>query len=97
MTTTEAPERVSTELTSAPVYKACGADLKIHRVFILAGAGFETGGSDQGLTLGPGGPLVRILTHPHDICDGFTGVWFRSPASIGVRKFVRPTHGSGCE
>ena len=49
MTETETAEGVYADLTSTPTTSLAGPDLTNLWGFILAGAGFETGGADQGL------------------------------------------------
>ena len=49
MTRTEIPEAVSTELTNQPVTNPAGVGFTNPQGFVLAGVGFKTGGTDQGL------------------------------------------------
>ena len=49
MTGTEIPEAVSTELTNQPVTNPAGVGFTNPQGFVLAGMGFKTGGTDQGL------------------------------------------------
>jgi len=51
VTKAETSGKVSTELTSTPATNVTGADLENPQGFVLAGAGFETHGPDQGLKM----------------------------------------------
>ena len=66
VTTAGTPEQVSAELTAKPVTNPAGLDFTNPQGFILAGVGFKTGGTDQGLRKNSGSNPENSYSPPPD-------------------------------